>query len=747
MNAGCTLDEVLKAWAETQPEAPFLVPLDAGAQITYREAWVHAQALAAYLKELGVDRKDRVLFATRNHWMTFPLLIACAQRRATLVPIDPDLHRNTITHIARDAAPAVVIVEEGAKLPKLSLKRQPISTAEVLEACAGLAPVEEEAQANPEDVTLMIFTSGTSGGSKAVMLTGENLLANARALARRYAVNPSDRFLCVLPTYHMNAMMITGLVPLAAGASTILSGLFGFKNAKRYWERVKAHEVTVCSLVPSIMAMLLRLFPEGIEGGLPRARFAFCGAAPLSAETWRSFEERFGLPVYQGYGLTETTCWAVSSPPDQPRRYDTVGAPLSEVCDVIIDAGRGPRGEDVVLGDAASEDLSGVGEVLIRGSVVSPGYYKNKKLTREHTSPDGYFTTGDLGFFDDEGLLHITGRLKDIIIKNGINIPAGEVDAQLSAHPSVQACKTVGVPDPLVGERIVSACVVEPAATLSPHDLKSWAQGRLSKHMWPDAVEILGALPCGATGKVAVRQLRKLISGELGEEVYASLNSWKYKRAQPSDPERIRDLVEAALRHGRPLELLAYWGCGERSEVGPYDTLALQRLRDYMHDARYVEQAAPRLTLIFTDVHARNNRIPTARMESYRAGVLEHAEALGMPMLRLSDLWAEAGLSEEQIRAELETTECEAAWSACAFKDQLIAQAGKHLEGSSDAEGAARFYFHACARESKVLAARFSDSIFISYNHPDFDFLLPPLPKVYLHSYKEGTSVKPWFQS
>ena len=112
----------------------------------------------------------------------------------------------------------------------------------------------------------------------------------------------------------------------------------------------------------------------------------------------------------------------------------------------------------------------------------------------------------------------------------------------------------------MVGERIVSACVVEPAATLSPHDLKSWAQGRLSKHMWPDAVEILGALPCGATGKVAVRQLRKLISGELGEEVYASLNSWKYKRAQPSDPERIRDLVEAALRHGRPLELLAYWG-------------------------------------------------------------------------------------------------------------------------------------------------------------------------------------------
>ncbi len=759
-----TLVSLLKRRASLAPMAPCIVHLGSGTTLTYQQVWEAARRLSELLGRHRVGRRDRVVFVVRNHWVLFPLLVACSSRRASLLPVDPDLHRDELSSLLADAAPALTIGMDGAPLPgapgePLRLTLSQVSSVALpggaaagsAGADAGSGPQAEIDEGDASDVALMIYTSGTTGSHKSVMLTGRNLLANAASLVDRYRIDARDRFFCTLPTHHMNAIMMTGLVPLTAGACICLSDILSFKNAKLYWKNIAELGITVCSLVPSIMALLLKLSPRGLPSPLPRLRFGFCGAAPLPASTWQRFEEIFGCPIYQGYGLTETTCWAVSVPMDGPRRWDTVGIPLD--CDVKIDHvptgdmesflfDQNSQGEPGDAGDLARHRS---GEVLIRGAIVGPGYYKNPRLTRESTTGDGFFRTGDLGYFDDEGSLHITGRIKDVIIKNGANVLSRDIDRVLCQHDYVREARTIGVPDELVGERICCVCVLEEGSALSEADLRSWVQSRLSRPMWPDAIVFMGYLPAGAAGKVAVNTLRKIVSGELAEEILASLNIWKYKRSQPSGPDKIRELLQRSLVSGAPIGFLAYWGCGSRDSLSDRDRTALERLRDFVSGARRVPQVTPSMTLILTDMHARNNHIPEERMERYFAAVSEHAAGLGMATRRLSDIWGEAGMSLAQIRADIEDPAFVARWEAEPLRARLVGQAAKHVEQGHDPETAARIYYLACEREGAQIAERHPSHIFVTYNPPEFDCVSPGLPKFYLYSYKEGTSVKPWF--
>jgi L-tyrosine isonitrile synthase len=286
---------------------------------------------------------------------------------------------------------------------------------------------------------------------------------------------------------------------------------------------------------------------------------------------------------------------------------------------------------------------------------------------------------------------------------------------------------------------------VKEGQSTSEEDVRAWAQERLSPHMWPDAVVLMGYLPAGAAGKIQTSVLRKIVSGELAEEILASLNSWRYKRAQPSDAQQIREIIQTALTRGTPIPFLSYWGCGVRDRIADLDRMALDRLSEYVDGARRLPQAAPTTTIIFTDTHARNNRIPGDRMHGYFEGVRSYADALGMKTVLMSELWADAGLTAERIAHTAGRPDFEAEWSAHPLRDRLIAQAGKHVEQGADPAVAAMHYYATCSHESRALAERFAGGIFATYNHPDFDCVSPQLPKVYLSSYKDGTSVKPWF--
>ena len=758
--ASCSLFDFVAQRCERTPQLPFISQYPDLEAHTYHQLWDTSLRMAAFLGTRSVGPKDRVALIGANDWTLYPLLVACAARRAMLVPIDPGLHADERASIIDHAEPALVITSHA--LPKSTAgkpNRPTILLNEFLQALPALEPsAGTVAKASASDDVLLVYSSGTTGSAKGIVLSQGSLAWAAKVTAEFYGIGPADSMFCILPTFHMNAIMATGLAPLAGGAHVVLSDVFSVKNAKFYWERVRQQRVTIASLVPSIMALFLQLHPGGNPAPSHNLRFALCGAAPLPASLWRRFEETFDVPVYQGYGLTETSFWAAFTPPGRPRKYETVGIPVG--CEIVIDqsplqtadyAATTDDRQDPSATDGA--ERAGVatrgrrGEVLIRTPAALTEYYKNPALTASTRTADNFFRTGDIGFFDEDGLLYISGRLKDIIIKNGVNIFPDDIDATVLHHGAVESCKTVGISDPLVGERIVTACVLKPdAPSVSESDLRSRLHAEISAFKLPDRIVFMGYLPKGATGKIGVGTLRAILSGQLAAEIEARLTESQFNRAQPSGREDIARIIRESLHRGSPIRFLSYWGAGARDGVNDIDRMALERLSTLVASVGKVREVPGRLTLVLTDVHAIDiNMKPRLRVERYFEEIAQAAEPLGFEVLRLSDLWRDAGLSVESVRATIRGREFEAAWQQEPLREQLLVQAQKHSEGDQDTETAAEAYYLACRRERVAMLDRFRDHIFITYNDPTFDGLLPDLPKVYIYSHKEDSSLKPWF--
>jgi len=728
-----TLFDLLRRHAQGQPDAPFITHPRSETTLTYGASLDLALRLQAFLRARGGAPGDRIVLVLVNHWIFHPLLAACAEAGRVLVPVNAELHPQEMAFILEDAAPSLVITEwemdlgnRFANVPKMTIAALCDGVHVPSSIPASDAPVSPQ----EDDVVLLVYTSGTTGSGKAVMLTHRNLISMAGLLAGFYRIGPDDRFLCILPLHHMNGIMITGLLPLFAGAHTVLSDLFAATNAKWYWETVAKHRITVLSLVPSIMAMLLRLFPNGTATDRRVVRLAFCGTAPLAEETWADFERRFDVPVYQGYGLTETTTWVTSTPFDPAHRHDSVGIPLG--AEVRIDA---------TVANAAGR---AEGEILLRGPMVMPGYYRRNALTRE-SFRDGFLKTGDIGFLDEDGALHVSGRKKEIIIKNGININPTEIDATLRRHPAVLECKTLGLPDPIVGERVCSVYVpAHPDAPADVADLMAWVRSQMSAFYVPDRIEALGHLPKGPTGKVVIKTLRGILGGELAADALKQLTAWKYKRAQPSDPDAILQILAAAYRRGRPVPLLLYWGCGRRDTLSEIDRMAMDRLAEYLGNANLLACAPPALTVMLNDVHSTINEIPTACFERYYDAVAAYASSVGFTALRQSDVWRAVGLDLVDIKTQAMAPEFDEPWRDLPNRFHLVARSERHHNGACSERGA-RLYAYACLKEGAAFAAHFPGHLFLTYNGPDMDPLLPALPKLYLYSYKKGKTEKPWF--
>ena len=301
------------------------------------------------LSELALKPKSTIALLSDSHPLVFPLLAACAANGLRLTLMNPRLHAREIHNILSHSEAKLVLVGEASLLES---SRPPARewSALILDAflkdAAQATPTSGPELGDVNQTALLIYTSGSTGLPKGVMLSQRALLANAKTIGRLYGLGPEDRTYCVLPLYHMNAIMITGLVPLLAGAHSVISKPFSHTNAKLYWDHDAKWNITVCSLAPSLISMLLRLHPAGTGQASLSVRFCFCGAAPLPRTVWQLFETVFGIPVYQGYGLTETACWAVMTPPDVPRNYDSVGVPQD--CEVSIDKTVGVAEEKLV---------------------------------------------------------------------------------------------------------------------------------------------------------------------------------------------------------------------------------------------------------------------------------------------------------------------------------------------------------------------------------------------------------------
>jgi len=331
---------------------------------------------------------------------------------------------------------------------------------------------------------LLIYTSGTTGKPKGVILTHGNLLAAAGHIARWHRLTAEDRLLCALPLYHINGQIIGTLVPFITGGSLVAPERF---SVSRWWTTVERYRCTWLNLVPTMIAFLLHGAPDAAVR-YPWVKFARSASAPLSPFQHRQFEQRFGMAVIEGMGMTESGSLAFCNPHTH-RVYGSVGLPCG-----IEAAVAGPDGE--LLADNCA------GEILLRGRNIMAGYYRDAPQTAAAIDSRGWLHTGDLGHRDGEGFYFITGRMKEIIIKGGENIAPREIDEALGEYPAVQEAAAFGIPDADYGQNIAAALVLHAGLSLDEAGLRAWCLERLGAFKVPVRFYIVEDLPRGGSGKL-----------------------------------------------------------------------------------------------------------------------------------------------------------------------------------------------------------------------------------------------------
>ena len=364
--------------------------------------------------------------------------------------------------------------------------------ADTLESMQQAAPCRGLHPTGADDVAVILYTSGTTGKPKGAVLTHSNLFVNsAFVVPRLIPPSPDLVALATLPLFHSFGQTCIQNATLAQGGTVTLLPRFDPKSAFEILERDR---VTIFAGVPTMYFALLHHALER-EYNLSSLRHCMTGGAPMPVEVMSAFERRFGVPVLEGYGLSETSPVASFNMLDRPRKPGSIGYPVWGVEMAILDDG------DCALPDGER------GEIAIRGHNVMAGYWKRPDATKE-TLRSGWFHSGDIGYRDEDGCYWIVDRKKDMILRGGFNVYPREVEEVLYAHAAVAEAAVVGVPHESHGEEVKAYVALRPGARASAEELISWCRERLAAYKYPRTVELREALPKGPTGKILKRELR-----------------------------------------------------------------------------------------------------------------------------------------------------------------------------------------------------------------------------------------------
>lgn len=416
----------------------------------------------------------------------------------TAIPLNFLLQADELTRIIADAQIDCIFTighfrELVEKLPvravfleELSLKRRMFFA-----MLKRLPPVPA---ADPQATAVILYTSGTTADPKGVELTYRNLHSNCVDAIHSLEINPPQVFLNILPPFHVFGLTANVLVPVFLGASVHALPRFNPLAAARM---IAEYKITIMLAIPSVFAAILRTKstkPDAFHS----LYLAISGGEPLPDSVRSGLAERFGVDLRQGYGLTETSP-VVSAGSASVHREGTVGKPIRNVQVRITgaDGNELPTGQD--------------GEIFIHGPNVMKGYYRKPEETRRVLDSQGWFTTGDIGRFDADGFLSITGRAKEMLIIGGENVFPREIEAVLEMHEAVLQAAVIGVPDGLRGEAPVAFVMPKKDAAVTADDLRNFARQKLAGFKTPKRIEIREDLPTGPTGKILKRKLREML--------------------------------------------------------------------------------------------------------------------------------------------------------------------------------------------------------------------------------------------
>jgi malonyl-CoA/methylmalonyl-CoA synthetase len=492
------LFEAFRARFPKNLQNPFMT-LPGGKVFTYADLDAASARIANLLTQLGVKPGDRVVMQTEKSSQAVFFYLGCLRAGAVFLPLNTAYRADELDYFLADAEPALVLGDPNAaaladlcaarKIPHL-LTLDANGEGSLMDRSAGVSSQQTPVARTLTDLAAILYSSGTTGKPKGVMLSHGNLTANAEALHRAWKFGPGDVLLHTLPIFHTHGLFVALNTVLLNGTGMIFHAKYNaddvvadlpratvFMGVPTYYVRLAAHP----ALTPEVCKNI-RLF--------------LCGSAPLLDETFTTFAARSGREIVERYGMTEAGI-ITSADPDKPRRAGTVGWPLPGVTLRIADGDNHdlPKGE--------------TGEIQIKGPNLFGGYWRKPEKTAEDFTPDGFFKTGDLAYFAPDGMVNIVGRAKDMMISGGFNVYPKEIEGVIDALPGVAESAVVGMPHPDFGEAGLAIVTMNPgAAPLNADAVRTTLKETLANYKVPKMIVVADALPRNAMGKVQKNLLR-----------------------------------------------------------------------------------------------------------------------------------------------------------------------------------------------------------------------------------------------
>ena len=453
---------ILAERAAAQPDRAALLLEEES--VSYGELERRSAGAGAALRAAGVGPGDRVAIRLPNGPGFVAAYFGALRLGAVVVPLNTLLADAEVEQRLAIAEPAVFVEDD------LPLDDEP--AVEIVFRAAA-------------DPAVILFTSGTSGKPKGAILTHGSIRAAAQNVCDALALGPQDVLLGAAPFSHVLGLTGGIVSTVLAGSGVAVVRRFDAEQTLRFMTETRT---TILLGVPTMCIALCQAARS--TDALPPIRIAHVGGAAVPVEVGRDFERTFGCELFEGYGLTELSGVATTYTPGQPRRPGSVGMPLG--------------GTEIRI---AGPDDRGAGEVQFRGPSVIPGYWRDQAATGEAIDADGWLSTGDVGYLDDEGYLFLVDRKKEMIIRGGYNVYPREVEEVLYAHPDVLEVAVVGVPDPTLGEEVAALVVLRPGSQLDAETLRTYAKERVAAYKYPRHVLVVDELPKGPTGKILKRAI------------------------------------------------------------------------------------------------------------------------------------------------------------------------------------------------------------------------------------------------
>jgi fatty-acyl-CoA synthase len=570
---------MIRRSALASPDHPALVFFPDGEhyrdsiQVTYRQLLGRIHQVANMLFELGVGPTDVVSLLLPNLPQTHFALWG-AEAAGIVNPVNPLLEAGQIAAILQAAGTKVLIalgplpgsdiwekvVAIRPEVPSLATVIQVLGTPHSEKEWLSFETQLEQSPADrllsgrsiaSGDLAAYFHTGGTTGSPKLARHTHGNEVFDAWAITQIADSRPEDVFLCGLPLFHVNAVHVTGLAPLSIGASIVLLGPAGYRDPgviKHFWKIVEHYHTTSFSGVPTLFSNLLRV---PVDADIHSLTMAICGAAPMPVEVFTAFEQRTGVRILEGYGLTEATCASSTNPRYGERRVGSIGLryPYQAMKAVVIDQhGR-------YLRDCQPDET---GTLVVNGPNVFAGYVQEEQNTGLWVA-DGWLNTGDLARQDRDGYFWLSGRSKDLIIRGGHNLDPAVIEEALYTHPAVALAAAVGKPDAYAGELPVAYVLLKAGATVTEQDLLDYAQQTVKERAAiPKSIVILDQMPLTAVGKIFKPPLRsdavRRVYAEAISAVLPALLSWEVQ----VEPNQQYGMLATLILSGVPEEQRAH---------------------------------------------------------------------------------------------------------------------------------------------------------------------------------------------